>query len=108
MNKLVLPLTLALFAGAQLTALGQPSWQSDPAYLPIDKVLDLQTVRPQVNVNLPRFLLKDVAPELNGALGSRSGDKGIDFADLIKDVKLIRVVVVEANKTNRPALDKAV
>ena len=108
MNKLVLPLTLALFAGSHLAALGQTNLQSDPAYLPIDKALDLQTIQPQVNINLPRFLLKDVVPELNGVLGSRSGDKGIDFADLIKDVKLIRVVVVEANDTNRAALKKGV
>ena len=108
MNKLVSLLTLALLAGSHLTGLAQPSWQSDPAYLPIDKALDLKTVQPQVNINLPRFLLKDVGPELNGVIGSHSGEKGIDFADLIKDVKLIRVVVVEANTTNRPALDQAV
>jgi hypothetical protein len=32
----------------------------------------------------------------------------MDIADLIRDVKLIRVVVIEVNKTNRAAVDKAV
>jgi hypothetical protein len=91
-----------------LVGFGQASLESDPAYLPIDKVLDLKTIQPEVNVNLPRFLLKDAAAELNGAPGSPLAGTGIDFADLVKDVKLIRVVVIEANKTNRPALDKAV
>jgi hypothetical protein len=103
MNKLLSALTLAFVTSCPLAGLGQASLESDPAYLPIDKVLDLKTIRPEVNINLPRFLLKDAASELN----DKAGDKGTDFADLIKDVKLIRLVVIEANHTNRPALDKA-
>lgn len=60
-----------------------------------------------MNINIPRFLLKDAASELTGAADGPLAGKGTDFADLIKDVKLIRLVVIEANSTNRPALDKA-
>jgi len=107
MKNLISPLTLALLA-CRLTALGQSSLTSDPAYLPIDKAFDLKAIQPQVNINLPRFLLKDIAPELNTALGNRDKDKGIDFGELIKEVKLIRVLVIEANGTNRSAVEKGV
>jgi Domain of unknown function (DUF4252) len=104
MNKFMSSFMLALVAAYPLAGFGQTSLEKEPAYLPIDKVLDLKTIRPEVNINLPHFLLKDAVSELNGA----SPVDGIDIADLIKDVKLIRVVVIEANKTNREALDKAV
>src|SRR5882724_6890888 len=104
MNRLFssFALTFALAAASPLAGSCQSSLESDPAYLPIDKVLDLKTLKPEVNINLPRFLLKDAASEL-----SESAGKGADFGDLVKDVKLIRFVVIEANKDNRPALDKA-
>jgi hypothetical protein len=108
MNKLISSLMFALIAASPLVSYGETSLEKDPAYLPIDKMLDLKTIRPEVNVNLPRYLLKDAASELNGGPGSPLANTGIDFAELIKDVKLIRLVVIEANKTNRPALDKAV
>src|SRR5947208_8464866 len=107
MKKWLTSFILVLLAAYPLAAFAQASVENDPAYLPIDKVLDLKTIRPEVNINLPRFLLKDALSELKG-LGTNSMLEGIDIADLIKDVKLIRVVVVEANQTNRPALEKAV
>jgi hypothetical protein len=107
MKKYIASFMLALLTAYPLAGFGESSVEKDPAYLPIDKVLDLKTIRPEVNINLPRFLLKDALSELNGA-GTNSALEGIDIADLIKDVKLIRVVVIEANQTNRPALDKAV
>ena len=107
MKALVSTLSLALITAFPLAGFADSSLEKDPAYLPIDKVLDLKTIRPEVNVNLPRFLLKDAVAGLKGAGGSLT-NTGINFADLIKDVKLIRIVVIEANQTNRPALDKAV
>ena len=86
---------------------GQTGVEKDPAYLPIDKVLDLKTIRPEVNLNLPRFLLKDALAELSSSTNG-SLVEGLDIADLIRDVKLIRVVVIELNQSNRPAVDKAV
>ncbi len=107
MKKSFFPLALALFAVFPLAGFGQTGVEKDPAYLPIDKVIDLKTIRPEVNVNLPRFLLKDALSELNSP-GNGSPFEGTDLVDLIKDVKLIRVVVINANHTNRLALDKAV
>lgn len=99
---------LALVTAYPLAGFGQLNLEKDPAYLPIDKVIDLKTIRPEVNVNLPRFLLKDALSGLTGTSTNSASLGGIDLADLVKDVKLIRVVVIEANKTNRPALNKAV
>jgi hypothetical protein len=109
MKKFISSFMLALIAASTVAAFGQAgAVEDDPAYLPIDKVLDLKTIPPEVNVNLPRFLLKDAIAELTAAGTNAPAVDGIDIADLIKDVKLIRVVVIEANKTNRPALDKGV
>ena len=109
MKKFISSCMLALIAAYPVAAFGQAgAVEDDPAYLPIDKVLDLKTIRPEVNLNLPRFLLKDAVAELNAAGTNALALGGLDIADLIKDVKLIRVVVIEGNKTNRPALDKGV
>jgi len=107
MKKWIISFMLVLFTAYPLAGFGQTSVENDPAYLPIDKVLDLKTIRPEVNLNLPRFLLKDALSELNSTTNG-SAVEGIDIADLIKEVKLIRVVVIEVNKTNRAAVDKAV
>ncbi len=108
MRKLIASLTVAVAAACPLAGFAEGSWEQDPAYLPIDKVIDLKTIRPEVNVNIPRFLLQDAVSEFKGGTNDPLAGTGIDFADLVKDVKLIRVVVIEANKNNRPALDKAV
>jgi hypothetical protein len=107
MKKLIASLTLALIAAGPWTSFAQTNLETDPAYLAIDKVLDLNAIQPQVNVNLPRFLLKDALSGLSSSPGDPLAGTGIDFADLVKDVKLVRVVVIEATPTNRPALDKA-
>jgi hypothetical protein len=106
MKKLISSLTLALIALCPLVSFGEDDLEKDPAYLPIDKVLDLKTIHPAVNVNLPRFLLKDVASGFDGGTNDPLAGTGIDLPDLIKDVKLIRVVVIEAKDSNRSALDK--
>jgi len=108
MKKLVTILTFAFIAACPLVGRAQNSIESDPAYLPIDKVLDLKAMPPQVNVNLPRFLLKDAISGLTNAPNNGITGQGIDLADLVKDVKLIRVVVIEANKTNRAELERSI
>lgn len=105
MNKLISSLTLALLA-LPLASFAAEDLEKDPAYLPVDKVLDLKTIHPTVNVNLPRFLLKDLATGFDGGTNDPLAGTGIDFPDLIKDVKLIRVVVIEGNETNRVDLEK--
>jgi len=118
MKKRITLLTLALLALCPAVMFGQPAShgafgqgqpgvESDPAYLAIDKVLDLKANPPQVNVNLPRFLLKDAISGLTN-LPNKSLPGGVDLADLTKDVKLIRVVVLEVAKTNRPTVEKSI
>ena len=108
MNKIVRILTLALFIACPLFSRAQSSLEKDPAYLPIDQAIDLKAIQPEVNVNLPRFLLQDAVTELHGGPDDPLVGTGIDLADLVKDIKLIRVLVIEAKETNRAALDKAV
>lgn len=102
MKKLITTLALAFIAACPFAGFGQSDIEKDPAYLPIDKVLDLKANPPSVNVNLPRFLLKDVVSNLNTS--NALAKSGIDLADLLKDVKLIRVVVFEGNKSNKKEL----
>jgi hypothetical protein len=104
MNKLlsILTLTAVAIVACPVALFGEASYESDPAYLAIDKALDLKTVHPQVDVNLPRFLLKDALSELSNKMSAEKAD----FTELIKEIKLIRFLVFET-KTNRPALDKA-
>lgn len=106
MKKLLTLLTLAMLAACPLASHAQNSIESDPAYLPIDKVLDLKVIPPQVNVNIPRFLLKDALSGLTNLPGNAL-PHGVDLPDLLKDVKLIRVVVIESSKTNRVELKKS-
>src|SRR5580700_306635 len=108
MKKHLCTLALALAIASPLAVFSQGTLENDPAYLAIDKALDLKATQPQVNVNLPRFLLQDAASELNGGPNDPLAGTGINFADLVKDVKLIRVVVIEAKETNRVALEKGV
>jgi hypothetical protein len=108
MNKLVPILTLALLVTGPARALAQKNLENDPAYLAIDKAFDLKTIRPEVNVNLPRFLLQDALSDLDGGPGDPFAKAGINLAELVKDIKLIRVLVIEANDTNRAALAKGV
>ena len=105
MKKLIASLTLAAIAGCPLAGLAQADIKNDPAYLPIDKVLDLKATPPQVNVNLPGFLLKDA---LSSFGTTNLGGSGSDLTDLAKDVKLLRVLVFEGSKSNRAALAKSI
>jgi hypothetical protein len=108
MNKLIPSLTIAILLASPIAAFAQNNVESDPGYLAIDKAIDLKAIHPEVNVNLPRFLLKDAASSLNGGPEDPLAGTGINFGDLVKDVKLIRVVVIEAGKTNRAVLEKGI
>lgn len=108
MKKILLLLAGALVAACPMCGFSAAAHESDPAYLAIDKAVDLKLIPPQVNINLPRFLLKDTINDLAGTTNGPLAGKGPEFAELVKDVKLIRLVIIEANKTNRPALDSAI
>lgn len=97
-------LLLVLAAAVPPRGRAESGLTADPAYLPIEKAIDLKTIRPEVNVNLPRFLLMDAVSELNGGTNDPFAAVGLNLADLVKEVKLIRVVVIEGNKTNKTAL----
>lgn len=103
MKKLIAICTLAFIAACPTTMLAQANLESDPAYLAIDKAFDLKTIKPEVNINLPKFLLKDALADLDGIKGAN-----INIAELIQDVKLIRVIVMEGKKTNNDAVEKGV
>ncbi len=55
-----------LLFSSPLTTMAQQDLKEDPAYLPIDEVLDLQVAKPEVNVNLPRFLINNALSEFDG------------------------------------------
>lgn len=104
MKKLIAILAFAALAACPLAGHAENSIESDPAYLPIDKVLDLKANPPQVNVNLPRFLLNDA---LSGLTNMPGRDVPKDLPEILKDVKLIRVVVMDSGKTNHAELKKS-
>ncbi len=106
MKKLTAILTVALVIASSVVTPAENAFEKDPAYLPIEQALDLKAIQPEVNVNLPRFLLKDAVAELNGGPEDPLTKSGINLADLVKDIKLIRVLVIEAKEENREALDK--
>lgn len=106
MKKLVAILTLAFIAAVPARVHAQINIENDPAYLAIDKALDLKTIKPEVNINLPKFLLKDVLSDLNGGKDDPLAGTGINLSELIQDVKLIRVVVIEGKKNHGDGLDK--
>jgi hypothetical protein len=98
--------TVTVLISSPCGAWAEAPLENDPGFLNIDRAIDLKAVHPQVNVNLPRFLLKDAAASLNGGPDDPLKDTDIKLADLIQEVKLIRVVVFEADKSDRDILDK--
>ncbi len=107
-NWCVSIVTLLLVAGGATRALAQGNLEGDPAYLAIDKAFDLKVIHPEVNINLPRFLLQDALSDLRGGTNDPFAKSGVNLADLVKDVKLIRLLVLEGNKTNREAVAKGI
>ena len=106
MNKLVAILAVAFIVACPTRMMAQSNLENDPAYLPIDKAFDFKTIKPQVNINLPKFLLKDALADLDGGKDDPFAGSGINISELIQDIKLIRVVVMEGNKTNSEAVAK--
>lgn len=108
MKLLHIPLTLALSLALTNPLLAQKhaSIEDHPAYLNIDAALDLKVIKPAVNVNLPRFLLNSALSEFDGGEGDPIASLGINLKELTQDVKLIRVVVLEANDDTKAAITK--
>ena len=106
MKKLIAILTLAFIAACPARVIAQSNLENDPAYLAIDKAFDFKTLKPEVNINLPKFLLKDALADLDGGKNDPFARSGVNISELIQDIKLIRVVVMEAKKTNSEAVAK--
>src|SRR6187431_1023667 len=98
MKKLVAILTVAFIVACPTRVIAQNNLENDPAYLAIDKAFDFKTIKPEVNINLPKFLLKDALADLDGGKDDPFAGSGINISELIQDIKLIRVIVIE-NKT---------
>ena len=107
MKKFRTHLIATLITCLALTAVAQKDLKNDPAYLPIDDAIDLNVVTPEVNVNLPRFLLNNIVSEFDGGDDDPFAQAGIPVQDLLKDIKLIRVMVIEGDNKSRPHLDRA-
>jgi Domain of unknown function (DUF4252) len=98
----------ALALGLAVSAQAQTDIEKNPAYLNIDKAIDTKVVRPAVNVNLPRFLLMDVASGFDGGPDDPFAGTGIDLKDLIKDIQLIRLVVIEDQAEHAKLVEKGI
>jgi hypothetical protein len=101
-------LLLAILIAFPILGQAQDKLKSHPAYLPIDGAIDLAVAKPEVNVNLPRFLLQNVVSELDGGPDDPFAEMDIDFKDLVKGIELLRVVVIESNDTNKEQINKGV
>lgn len=108
MKKLIAIFTLAFIAAGPARVVAQNNLESDPAYLAIDQAFDFKTVKPEVNINLPKFLLKDALADFDGGKDDPFAASGVNISDLIRDIKLIRVVVIEGQKTNSEAISQGV
>ena len=65
------------------SACAQSNLKQEPAYLRTDEVFDLQIAKPEVNVNLPRFLLMNAVSEFDGGEGDPFAAAGINLAEIL-------------------------
>lgn len=85
-------------------AFAQNSLKSHPAYLPIDETLDMSTIKPEVNVNLPKFLLAEAAAGVDAAPENGLKEAGINLQELVQDIQLIRVLVIPSDGDQKAKL----
>ncbi len=109
MKKLIAVIACAFIAACPCVT-AQNNLESDPAFLAIDKAFDFKTIKPEVNINLPKFLLKDALADLDKVQGDAAAKSDVNISELIQDIKLIRVVVMEGkkNKENGDAIEKGI
>lgn len=100
-STLALVATCLAFSGA---VLAQGDLKDDPAYLDIDSAIDLTEITPEVNVNIPKFLLNTALSEFTGGDDDPLAKLGVNLKELTQDVKLIRVVVIDGKKENAAAI----
>ena len=88
--------------------LAQGDLKDDPAYLDIDGALDFSEITPEVNVNIPKFLLNTALSEFTGGDDDPLAELGLNVKELTQDVKLIRVVVIDGKDHNAAAIKEGV
>jgi len=108
MKALLARLTVAMIVAIPIFAFAQANLENDPAYLPLDKAFDIKAIKPEVNINLPKFLLKDALADLDGGKNDPLAGTGINLSELIQDIKLIRVVVMKGTETTSESINKGI
>lgn len=106
MKTLFISTALAAFLALPTAALAQANLKKHPAYLNIDGALDLKTIKPEVNINVPRFLLNSALAEFDGGKDDPIGRLGINLKELTQDIQLLRVVVLDADDEHQEAVRK--
>jgi len=108
MKTSTITILCGLLLGLPLLATAQDKLKEDPAYLRIDEVFDLEIAKPEVNVNLPRFLLMNALSEFDGGSEDPFAAADINVTEVLKDIKLIRLMIIEASEENRKHVESAV
>lgn len=100
---------LALILGITVIGMAQDrgSIAQNPAYVNIDQAFDFSVLKPAVNVHLPKFLLNNMLSEFDGGPDDPFAEMGVNMADLVKDIQLIRVVVFEPKDPQKMEIARA-
>jgi hypothetical protein len=93
--KAVFVLALVFGVAVMGMAQGAGALGDNPAYLNIDNAFDFSKIKPTVNFHMPKFLLNNLMSQMNGGPDDPFAGTGINIADLMRDIQLIRVVVFE-------------
>ncbi len=105
MKAIPLAVTLLASSLAYVTPLrAQEALKDDPAYLDINAAIDLTEIKPEVNVNIPKFLLKNALAEFDGGKDDPIASLGINLHELTSEVKLVRIVVIDAKPQDEDAI----
>ena len=108
MKNTILTIVCGLLFGGPLLTTAQTNLKDNPAYLRIDEVLDVKQASPEVNVNLPRFLLLNALSEFDNGPEDPFAAAGINLPEIVKEIQLIRVLIIESTPANRAHVDSAV
>jgi len=108
-NRVLIAALIAvlLIGGTSLHAQESGPIKQHPAYLPLDQYVDLKLAEPTVNVNLPKFLLNNMLSELGEGGDDPFGEVGIQIKDLVKDIKLIQVMLFELEGSRSGSIQKS-
>jgi hypothetical protein len=108
MKNTIPTIMCGLLLGCPLLTTAQTNLKENPAYLRIDEVLDVKQASPEVNVNLPRFLLLNALSEFDNGPEDPFAAAGINLPEIVKEIQLIRVLIIESTPANRAHVDAAV